>query len=522
MKKRVFAASLSLCVLLSGCTVFGKEYTFRDYLGNIPYADEINDAIVGEDQKTADEERPDGVKFPEDIQVTDNTGDTESAGVAENSENTEVEQHFYREHKDHSDYTIDDADQNDMQQAFLDERFRKEYKEYTDGEFSYKEYIYDYNTMGSTKLFIVAANNSNRSVSITAACTAKDSHDRKIGTGEETLDFLGPGETACMCVDFYGVTEVDHVESSFTYIDEKEYKPVFKDLEITCYENKNAESGNNAVAQLKNNGTKLASRIEGYALFFSKDGYLINYEFEYCHDILPGETNYIQFNNYTDFFEGKYDHVDVYFSARTYDIDPSYYNKPTVTNDQFEIKEMEYTYNNFGALLNSKFLLIKNNSNQTVNVQGTGILKNKDGTIAAVSDIYSDGIIGPDEASLCIMNFFEKPDDAVLDYSVRFEKADDYYIPIQKNLSVKSVNLGDNTVEITVKNNGSIPVEFVEGHILFFDANNNIVFDTSVSFYGEEYLLDTSLNPGGSYISTASSRLDFDHYEVYVSGYGVQ
>jgi len=516
MKKRIFASCLAMCILLSGCTLFGKEYTFRDFLGDIPFADEINDAVIGESEQSDNIKRPEDVKFPEEIKNTDNSDEeyinTEDIEITDDTENAQDIENWI--------LGYDDIDQDEIDQAYVENKFRNSFREYKDGEFSYKEYIYDYNTMGSTMLFISATNNSKRSVTITADCTAKNKDGSVIGTGEKTLKFIGPGETSCMCVDFYGVEGVDSVESSFTYEEEKEYKPVLKDLEIIRHENKNSVNGNNLVVEIKNNGSEYASIVDAFALFFTKDGYLINYEHEFGCNVIPNQTQYIQFNNYTDFFDGKYDHAEVYFTGYTFSPDPSYYTIPTVSNDKFEIKQMEYTFNNFGALLTSNFFLIKNNSDKTVNANGTGILRNKDGTIAAVSGLISDNIIAPGETALCSMGFVNKPKDSFFDYSLSFEIADDMYVGIQKDLSLKTVKTDEDTLDITVTNNGSIPAEFVEGRVLFFDKAGNIVFDTSVSFFGGNSIDDTSIRPGGSFTATASSRLDFDHAEVYVSGFG--
>ena len=506
MKKRIIASCLAMCFLFSGCTLFGKEYTFRDFLGDIPYADEINAAVMGETEQSDNIERPEEIRFPEE------SVNTEDIEITEDTENPQDIENWI--------LGYDGIDSDDINESYMDSQIHKDCKEYKDGEFSYKEYIYDYNTMGGTKVFIIATNNSNKDVSITANCTAKNKEGVSIGTGEDELRFLGAGETSCMCVDFYNVQGVESVESTFTYKEENVYSPVLKDLNIICYENKNTSNANNVIAEIKNTGTQCADIYAGYALFFTKEGYLINYEYEFGGSVFPNETKYYQFNNYSDFFEGKYDRAEVYFTAYTLEPNASYYQSPTVPEDKFEVKQMEYTFDNFGALLTSNFFLIKNNSDKTVNAYGTGILRNKDGTIASVSGFHSDSIIAPGETALCSMGFVNKPKDSVFDYSLSYEIADDLYVGIQKNLNVKTVKTADDALDITVTNKGSIPAEFVEGRVLFFDKSGNIIYDTSALFYGGDSIDDTSIQPGGSFTATVYSRLDFDHAEVYVSGFG--
>lgn len=183
-------------------------------------------------------------------------------------------------------------------------------KEYSEKDFEIKEYVYD-SSIGDTIYLLAITNNSGVDVSVSGNATAKDSSGNSIGADDMEIDMLGAGETAIGCFYFDCVTGIDSVDYKLRYNDDLHYSPVVKNLKV-----EKTENTENVVVTLTNNGEKTAEFVEAYALFFDKDGKLINYDSDYIADddfeIKVGDTLSLQLNCYK-----KYDHAEVYLTGRT-------------------------------------------------------------------------------------------------------------------------------------------------------------------------------------------------------------
>lgn len=189
------------------------------------------------------------------------------------------------------------------------ENDNSEGQEYSEKDFEIKEYIYE-NSIRDTIYLLAITNNSGVDVSVSGNATAKDSDGNSIGADDMEIAILGAGETSIGYFYFDNVTGIDSVDYKLNYNDDLYYSPVIKNLKV-----EKTENAENVVVTLTNNGDKAAEFVEAYALFFDKDGKLLNYDSDYITDddfeIKVGDTLSLQLNCYE-----KYDHAEVYLTGR--------------------------------------------------------------------------------------------------------------------------------------------------------------------------------------------------------------
>lgn len=182
-------------------------------------------------------------------------------------------------------------------------------QEFSEKDFEIKEYTYG-NSIGDTVCLLAITNNSGVDVSVSGNATAKDHSGNSIGADDMEIAVLGAGETSIGCFYFDCVTGVDSVDYKLRYNDDLYYSPVVKNLKV-----EKAENEENVVVTITNNGDIAAQFVEAYALFFDKDGKLLNYTSDYITDddfeIKAGDTLSLQLNCYK-----KYDHAEVYLTGR--------------------------------------------------------------------------------------------------------------------------------------------------------------------------------------------------------------
>ncbi len=179
------------------------------------------------------------------------------------------------------------------------------------------------------------------------------------------------------------------------------------------------------------------------------------------------------------------------------------------TNEDFEVEGYLYE-NSIGDSL--YFVIVKNNSNAVVSVEGNATAKDASGN-AIGADSMSIDVIGPGETSIGYFYFDSVKGINTVDYQLNYAKQN-YYYPVISNLEVQQV-LNEGNVTITVTNKGSYNAEFVEAYALFFDANDNVIAYTS----GYVTDNDSMIKPG----ATIAEQLDlygktYDHVKVYFTG----
>ena len=179
------------------------------------------------------------------------------------------------------------------------------------------------------------------------------------------------------------------------------------------------------------------------------------------------------------------------------------------SNEDFEVKGYLFE-NSIGDSL--YFVIVKNNSNAVVSVEGNATAKDANGS-AIGADSMSIDVLGPGETSIGYFYFDSVNGINAVDYQLDYAKQN-YYYPVISNLEVQQV-LNEKNVTITVTNKGSYNAEFVEAYALFFDANDNVIS------YSSGYVTDNDsmIKPG----ATIAEQLDiygksYDHVNVYFTG----
>ena len=179
----------------------------------------------------------------------------------------------------------------------------------------------------------------------------------------------------------------------------------------------------------------------------------------------------------------------------------------TITDEDFSI--VEYLYeDSFSSMY---FLVVTNNSKETVEFFANGIARDADGGMIGADDLSID-VLGPGETSIGYFYFNDVKDVASVDYTFEYDTSS-YYYPIISNLSIEET-LNNHNVTVKVTNNGNSCAEFIEAHALFFDSNNNIICYTS------NYVVDndSEIKTGKSITTQLDSYESYDHVEVYFTG----
>ena len=180
------------------------------------------------------------------------------------------------------------------------------------------------------------------------------------------------------------------------------------------------------------------------------------------------------------------------------------------SGDDFESHGYLYE-NSIGASL--YYVIVKNNSEAVVSVDGNATAKDSNGIAIGADTMSSIDVLGPGESSIGYFYFENTVGIDTVEYDLTFSR-ELYYKPIIGNLEVNQV-LNEQNVTVSVTNIGDINAQFVEANALFFDANNQVIFHSSV------YITDNDheIKPG----ATLSGQLDiygqvYDHVEVYFTG----
>lgn len=182
----------------------------------------------------------------------------------------------------------------------------------------------------------------------------------------------------------------------------------------------------------------------------------------------------------------------------------------SVSDSDFETEGYLYE-NSIGDSL--YFLIIKNNSEATVSISGTGIAKDASGNMLAVDDISID-VLGPGEESIGYFYFDSVQGIETVEYQYEYNTSVRYYYPVIGNLDVQQT-LNDRNVTLSVTNEGDICAQFVEAYALFMDANDKVIQ------YASTYITDSDseIKPG----KTRTAQLDcygepYDHVLVALTG----
>ena len=203
-------------------------------------------------------------------------------------------------------------------------------------------------------------------------------------------------------------------------------------------------------------------------------------------------------NRHTDEFDDEEETVDESEEASTVE----------VSDSDFDIKGYKYS-TDYGYTC--YYLVIKNNSETSVGVEGNGTAKDKDGNTVSASSMSID-VIGPGETSIGYFYFDTEKKVKKVDYTLDYS-TDIYYDPVLSDIAVEEA-INDDNVIVTATNNGEEAAEYVEAYGLFLDKDGKVVGVDSVYLTDD----DSELKPGKSISEQLSVYEDFDDVEVYLTG----
>lgn len=355
-----------------------------------------------------------------------------------------------------------------------------------------------------SRYYLIIKSNAQVPVKISGNATAKDTGGNAIGAGSTSIDVLGPGETSIAYFFFDDVDGIAEVDYQLSYDTNTHYYPVISNLDM-----QQTLNDKNVTISLTNNGDASAQFVEAYALFFDANHNIIHTDSNYVTDsdseIKPGATLSAQL----DIYDGNYDHVEVYLTGRASDR-ATISSQPAASVSDADFGIEEYLYEGaFGTT--QYFLVIKNNSSETVEIGGNGTAYDEGGNSIGAAN-FSIDVLGPGETSIGYFYFNDVSGIAKVDYQLTYSQ-ESMYSPVIKNLNIQQT-LNDKNVIVSVTNNGDYAAQFVEAHALFFDAENNVIATDSTYVTDD----DSEIKPGATISKQLDARSGYDHAEVYFTG----
>lgn len=187
------------------------------------------------------------------------------------------------------------------------------------------------------------------------------------------------------------------------------------------------------------------------------------------------------------------------------------------TDDQLEnivVKDEDFSFDGYmydDGYATVYFLIVTNNSEAPVEFKANGVARDADGGMLGATDLYID-VIGPGETIMEYFYFDNVTNVTSVDYTFEYEKSS-YYYPVVSNIDVKQT-INEHNVTVEATNNGTVPAEFVEACVLFFDSNNNII-NYNINYFTDR---DSEIKPQKTLASQFNCYNDFDHTEFYFTG----
>lgn len=170
----------------------------------------------------------------------------------------------------------------------------------------------------------------------------------------------------------------------------------------------------------------------------------------------------------------------------------------------------EYTLSDGINWYTRHFIVVKNNSSETLDVSTSSLAYKEDGTMVGAADASAEAI-GAGCTSIMYEAF--ETGEEIDRYETELKSApSDYYESVIQDLSFKQNDIKDGAV-FQVTNNGNEAAEFVEGYALFF-LNGELVNYESTYFTDD----DSKIEPGKTISQQMTSYEEFDTIEFYLTG----
>lgn len=156
------------------------------------------------------------------------------------------------------------------------------------------------------------------------------------------------------------------------------------------------------------------------------------------------------------------------------------------------------------------FLVIKNNSDETVEINVNAIAKDKEGKTIGATDSTENAVASGSEVCLC--NYFDGVKDAdEFEYTMTVKK-ETFFKPVMQDIDIEESKT-DEKVILTCTNNGDDAAQFVEAYALFFNDGELVNYDST-------YITDddSEIKPGSTISSELNCYGGYDDVKLYVNG----
>ena len=179
-----------------------------------------------------------------------------------------------------------------------------------------------------------------------------------------------------------------------------------------------------------------------------------------------------------------------------------------VDSSSIEVLE-EYTYSD-GFWYTYHFVVIKNNSNKSVSISTSTLAYKSDNSLISAAEGSVD-IIAPGATTIYYEAFETEEEIAYYETEMSID-TDVWYECGMSDLSYVMTEVADGAI-FQVTNNGTKPIEFVEGYALFFE-NGKLVSWESQYFTDDDF----EIKPDKTISKQFSAYTDFDNVKFYLRG----
>ncbi len=170
----------------------------------------------------------------------------------------------------------------------------------------------------------------------------------------------------------------------------------------------------------------------------------------------------------------------------------------------------EYTLSDGINWYTRHFIVVKNNSSETLDVSTSSLAYKEDGAMVGAAD---SGIDALGAGCTSIMYEAFETDEKIYRYETELKTSpSEYYESVIQDLSFKQNDVKDGAV-FQVTNNGEEAAEFVEGYALFFSNGELVNFESA--YFTDD---DSKIDPGKTISQQMTSYEEFDTVEFYLTG----
>lgn len=179
-----------------------------------------------------------------------------------------------------------------------------------------------------------------------------------------------------------------------------------------------------------------------------------------------------------------------------------------VNSSDIEVLE-EYTYSD-GFWYTYHFVIIKNNSDKPVSISTSSLAYKSDDSLISTAEGSVD-IIGPDATTIYYEAFETEEEIEYYETEMSIDENPYYDCPMA-DLSYVKTDIEDGAI-FQVTNNGTKPVDFVEGYVLF-------IKDGKVVYWESNYFTDddSEIKPSKTISKQFSAYEEFDTIKFYLTG----